>query len=143
MTELLGVDERPDHPIVDPQAPVGQLAHQPPQREVALPTALQQPLAIRADQLLRPPATPRQRRHPPRLPVLRTQSIAVLIPTPKRPAAARRDIPSRSTAFTTRSRRSLEYDLPIHAGLLSSQHLESENIPSRESPTTQNQLIPL
>ena len=59
------------------------------------------------------------------------------------PAAPRRDIPSRSTAFTTRSRRSLEYDLPIHAGLLSSQHLESENIPSRESPTTQNQLIPL
>src|SRR6516162_6589003 len=83
MTELLGVDERPDHPIVDPQAPLGQLAYQPSQREVALPTALHQPLAIRANQLLRPPPAPRQRRQPTRLPVLANPVDRRLDPDPK------------------------------------------------------------
>lgn len=46
-----------------------------------------------------------------RLPVSwnrRTQSIVVLMPIPKRSAACRCDRPSRSTARTTRSRRSIE-----------------------------------
>jgi hypothetical protein len=51
--------------------------------------------------------------------------MAELGETPKRSAAERQDCPA-STAFTTRSRRSLEQGFGIHAGLLPSQHGESE-----------------
>ncbi len=44
--------------------------------------------------------------------------IAVLMPTPKRLAACRRDKPSRSTDRTTRSRRSTEYGYPSGEGRL-------------------------
>src|SRR4051794_35389904 len=53
------------------------------------------------------------------------QLIAVLIATPNCLAALLRDIPP-LIAATTRSRRSREYGAPIHAGLLPSQHGESE-----------------
>src|SRR5258708_39296784 len=55
------------------------------------------------------------------LPVARnraTHLIAELGATPNRAAARLRDIPSVSTAATTRSRRSNEHGLPIRAGLL-------------------------
>src|SRR5258708_1133914 len=52
ITELLVVDERPDHTIVDAQAPIVQLGNQSAQGEVALLAALQQPVPILTDQLL-------------------------------------------------------------------------------------------
>jgi len=51
------MDEGPDHPIVHAEAPIGQLADQPTQGELALPAALQQPLPILSDELLRPVPT--------------------------------------------------------------------------------------
>jgi hypothetical protein len=51
--------------------------------------------------------------------------IAELGEIPNRSAAERRDCPA-STAFTTRSRRSLEQAFGIHAGLPPSQHGELE-----------------
>src|SRR5262249_31401699 len=51
--------------------------------EIALPTALQEPLAIRADQLLRPPPAPRQRCQPSPLPVVANPVDRRLDPDPK------------------------------------------------------------
>jgi hypothetical protein len=55
-----------------------------------------------------------------------THLIAELGATPNLAAARLRDMPSTSTAATTRSRRSNEAGLPIHADLLTSMELESE-----------------
>jgi hypothetical protein len=52
--------------------------------------------------------------------------MTVLIPTPNCFAARLQDMPPVLTAATTRSRRSKEYGLPIHAGHLPSQHGEPE-----------------
>src|ERR1700724_3879885 len=59
----------------------------------------------------------------------RTQLITVLGATPNRAATRCRDSPPSKTAATARSRRSIDKGLAIHAGLLSSQHVESD--PSR------------
>jgi hypothetical protein len=53
MTELLGVDELPDRPVVDLQAALGQLGDQPTQGEVLAPAALQQPLPMPTRDFLR------------------------------------------------------------------------------------------
>src|SRR5205807_804149 len=63
VTELLVVNEGPDHSIVHAQALFSQLADQPTQGEVAFPAALQQPFPIVPDQLLRPIAANRVGRH--------------------------------------------------------------------------------
>src|SRR5690348_12534265 len=47
----------------------------------------------------------------------RTQCTTVLIATSYTPAARRHERPPAVTELTTRSRRSSEYGLPIHAGL--------------------------
>src|SRR5262249_52979094 len=53
VTQLLFVDERPDHPVVHAQAPLGQLADQTAQGELAIPAAMQQPIPVLANKLLR------------------------------------------------------------------------------------------
>src|SRR6187397_2956763 len=53
MTELLGVDELPDRAVVDLEAALGELSHEPAQGEVPLPAAPDQPVAMRAGDLLR------------------------------------------------------------------------------------------
>src|ERR1700724_3394641 len=63
----------------------------------------------------------------------RTQLITVLGATPNRAATRCRDSPPSKTAATARSRRSIDKGLAIHAGLLSSQHVESVPEPIRES----------
>src|SRR5262249_29947309 len=81
-----------------------------------------------------------------KLPVRRyrlTQSIAVLIATSKRAAAWLQDRPPRSTASTTRCRRSIEYAFAIHAGLLPSQQVESDHAPLGNPLSIPPKLIPL
>ena len=58
---------------------------------------------------------------------LSCQRITVAAATPSRVAAARQLIPS-STAASARDRRSIDNGLPIEAGLLSSQHPESDQL---------------
>src|SRR5829696_7206244 len=53
MTELLGVDELPDRAVVDLEAAFGEFGHEPAQGEVPLPAAPDQPVAMRACDLLR------------------------------------------------------------------------------------------
>src|SRR5215218_3646316 len=53
MSELLGVDELPDRAVVDLEAALGELSHEPAQGEVPLPAAPDQPVAMRAGDLLR------------------------------------------------------------------------------------------
>src|SRR3954447_15218936 len=53
ITELLGVDELPDRAVVDLEAALGELSHEPAQGEVPLPAAPDQPVAMRAGDLLR------------------------------------------------------------------------------------------
>ena len=53
VTELLGVDELPDRAVVDLEAALGELGHEPAQGEVALPAAPDHPVAIHACDLLR------------------------------------------------------------------------------------------
>jgi len=124
--QLLGVDEVPDRPIIDLEAALGEFGDKPAQGEVPGLGALQQPGTVLARNCLRlcPPICPGAT-----LPVSRkrrTQTIAVLTPTPNCAAAWWQDRPPLSTAATTRSRRSIEYGLPIHTGLHPSQHVESE-----------------
>jgi hypothetical protein len=53
MRQVLGVDERPHHAIVDLQSPLGQFTDQTAQREGAIAAALQQPGPPGASDLLR------------------------------------------------------------------------------------------
>src|ERR1700720_1153656 len=102
------MDEVPHRVVIHLETTLGQLGHQSAQGEGFLPDPVHKPgmvLALIAFGLC-PPICPGAT-----LPVCRkrrTQVIAVLIPTPNREAAARRDRPSSSTAVTTRSRRSTE-----------------------------------
>ena len=98
------MNEAPDLNIIDLDPALRQLGNQAPQREV--PRRPLQQVHTRQDPTRWPPICPGAT-----LPVTRprrTHLIAVLIATPKRAAAAWRDIPSRSTAATTRSRKSIE-----------------------------------
>jgi hypothetical protein len=54
MTELLGVNKLPHRAVIDLQAPLGEFRHQPAQGEICLPAPLQQPIAVRPRNLLRP-----------------------------------------------------------------------------------------
>ena len=81
------MDELPDRAVIDLEAALGKLGHEPAQGEVALPAAPDQPVAMRAGDLPRlwPPIWPGAT-----LPVVATrfsQLIAVLSLTPKRAAA--------------------------------------------------------
>ena len=53
MRQLLGVDERPHHTIVDPQATLGQLTDPRTEREGTIAATLQQPSPPGAGKLLR------------------------------------------------------------------------------------------
>jgi hypothetical protein len=102
------VDEVPDCPIIDLEAALGEFGDQPAQGEVPCLGALQQPNTVLARIAfgLCPPICPGAT-----LPVSRkrrTQTIAVLTPTPNCAAAWWHDMPPVSTAATTRSRRSIE-----------------------------------
>src|SRR5579863_2165097 len=106
--ELLGVNEVPHRSVVDLEAALGQLRHQPAQREGALADASARKTwcspAIAFG--LCPPIWPGAT-----LPVCRkrrTQPTTVLTPTPNCAAARCRDSPPCKTAPTTRSRRSIE-----------------------------------
>ena len=108
ITELLVVDERPDHAIVDAQAPLSQLGDQTTQGEVALPAALQKLVPILANQLLRPMASHLAGRHATGLAI----SVDPLDRRADRHFEASRSPTTRqslvSTASITRSRRSIE-----------------------------------
>ena len=108
MTELLGVDELPHRAVVDLEAALGELSHEPAQGEVPLPAAPDQPVAMRAGDLLRLVTADLARRDAAGVATRFSQLIAVLSLTPKRAAACRRESPSCATAATTRSRRSIE-----------------------------------
>jgi len=54
MTQLLSVNEIPHRPVIDIQATLGELGHQPSQGKIRLPAPLHQPIAVRPRNLLRP-----------------------------------------------------------------------------------------
>ena len=124
--ELLGVNEIPHRSIIDLEAALSQFSHQAPQSEGAVRTrrarkaACSPAIALGLRPPIRPGATL------PVSPNRRTQLITVLGATPKRATDSCRDSPSFKTAATARWRRSIEYRFAIHAGLLPSQHGESE-----------------
>src|SRR4029077_1354674 len=72
-----------------------------------------------------------------------TQLITVLGATPNWAAARCRDCPPFKTAATARSRRSIDKGLAIHAGLLPSQHVESEPRRFGNPKSIQTKVIPL
>ena len=119
------MDELPHRAVIDLEATLSEFGHQPAHGKI-LPAPLYQPFAVRPRNLLWPIAADLVRLDAAGLLEALYPVDRVLMPTPNWAAARCRDRPPLMTALTTRSRRSSEYGRPIHAGLLPSQHVESE-----------------
>src|SRR4029077_20721975 len=113
--QLLGVDEVPDCTIIDLEATLGQFGDQSAQGKVPYLGALQQPGAVLARDCLR--------FVPAHLPWRNAAGLTQAPYPDNRRADAHAELcrglmagqASVSTPATTRSRRSIEYGLPIHA----------------------------
>ena len=129
------MDELPHRAVVDLHPALGELRHQPAQGEVPLPAPLQQPVAPgrrRASSAGGRPSGPAPRcRSPGTAPPTRSPC------SPRRrsaPPPVRHDSPPRTTASTTRSRRSIERGRAIHAGLLLPASMVNQINPKRGIP---------
>src|SRR4029077_18493034 len=122
-TELLGMNKVPHRSIVDLEAAPGKFGHKAAQGELPVPDPLHEKDMVLAGNGLGFVAAHLERRHAAWN--RRTQLITVLGATPNRAATRCRDSTPSKTAAAARSRRSIDKGLAIHAGLLSSQHVES------------------